>query len=241
MTGDVKGAGVETDAALCAEKGKAGYHERVKAENLERIMCAARDLFLEQGYDRTSLAQIAKKAGVSTGTLFKRYPSKSALFQAVAAQQWQLDVQYEEPPGPGDPQDGLTRIGRDYACLIGRPGTAALCRLVITELPRLPELADSVGTGFAIDRGPFFERLRTYLDAEAEAGTLQFHSADGQDLTAAEVAQQFLGMIGGQLLWPQLVQPDFIPPGPMDTTVVDEAVTLMVTRYGQHQQEQEQV
>ena len=37
MIGDVKGAGVETDAGLCAAKGQAGYHERVKAENLERI------------------------------------------------------------------------------------------------------------------------------------------------------------------------------------------------------------
>ncbi|MEY9995456.1 TetR/AcrR family transcriptional regulator of autoinduction and epiphytic fitness [Streptomyces sp. V4I8] len=232
----MKGARVETgaeaDAASCGGKGQAGYHERVKAENLARIICAARDLFLEQGYDRTSLAQIARKAGVSTGTLFKRYPSKIALFKAVAAQQWQLDVQYAEPPMPGDPQDGLTRIGRDYACLLGRPGTAALCRLVITELPRLPELADSVGTGFAIDRGPFFDRLRTYLDAEVEAGTLHFHSADGRNLTSAEVAQQFLGMIGGQLLWPQLVQHDFIPPGPADSTVVNEAVTLMVSRYG---------
>jgi len=221
----------EADAAACGEKGQAGYHERVKAENLARIIRAARDLFLEHGYDRTSLAQIAREARVSTGTLFKRYPSKSALFKAVAAEQWQLDVQYAEPPDPGDPQDGLTRIGRDYACLLGRPGTAALCRLVITELPRLPELADSVGTGFAIDRGPFFDRLRGYLDAEVEAGTLRFRSADGRSPTAAEVARQFLGMIGGQLLWPQLVQEDFIPPGPTETTVVDEAVALMISRY----------
>jgi AcrR family transcriptional regulator len=224
--------GAQADTASCGGKGQAGYHERVKAENLARIICAARDLFLEQGYDRSSLAQIARRAGVSTGTLFKRYPSKIDLFKAVAAQQWQLDVQYAEPPVPGDPQDGLTRIGRDYACLVGRPGTAALCRLVITELPRLPELAESVGTGFATDRGPFFERLRTYLEAEVEAGTLDFHTADGRDLTPTEVAQQFLAMIGGQLLWPQLVQNDFIPPGPTETTVVDEAVTLMVTRYG---------
>ncbi|WP_328980372.1 TetR/AcrR family transcriptional regulator C-terminal domain-containing protein [Streptomyces canus] len=71
-------------------------------------------------------------------------------------------------------------IGRDYACLVSRPGTAALCCLIITELPQMPELADIVGNGFAIDRGPFFDRLRDYLDAEAQAGTLDFRSADGQ-------------------------------------------------------------
>jgi hypothetical protein len=45
------------------------------------------------------------------------------------------------------------------------------------------------------------------------------------------VAEQFLGMICGQLLWPQLVRVDFVPPDPVDSTVVDEAVALMLTRY----------
>ena len=140
-------------------------------------------------------------------------------------------VQYAEPPPPGDPRYGLDHIGRDYVCLVSRPGTAALCRLIITELPQMPELADIVGTGFAIDRGPFFDRLRDYLDAEVQVGTLDFRSADGQTQRASAVAEQFLGMICGQLLWPQLVRTDFVPPDPTDTTTVDEAVALMLTRY----------
>lgn len=208
-----------------------GYHAKIKAEGRARIIRAARDLFLAQGYDRTSLAQIAKEAGVSTGTLFKRYPSKAALLAAVTAEQWQLEVQYAEAPPPGDPRFGLTHIGRDYACLVARPGTAALCRLVITEVPRMPELAEVVGTGFAIDRGPFFDRLRDYLEAEARAGTLVFCSVDGQTQPASAVAEQFLGTICGQLLWPQLVCVGFVPPDPVDTAVVDEAVALLLTRY----------
>jgi AcrR family transcriptional regulator len=226
---------METAGADRAETGggtsDAGYHAKIRAENRARIVRGARDLFLAQGYDRTSLAQIAKEASVSTGTLFKRYPSKAALMAAVTAEQWQLDVQYAEAPPPGDPRYGLTHIGRDYACLVARPGTAALCRLVIAELPRMPELADVVGTGFAIDRGPFFDRLRDYLEAEAQAGTLVFRSADGRTQPTSAVAEQFLGMICGQLLWPQLVRVDFVPPDPVDTTVVDEAVALMLTRY----------
>jgi AcrR family transcriptional regulator len=211
---------------------RAGFHAQIKEENRARIIRAARDLFLARGYDKTSLAQIAKEARVSTGTLFKRYPSKAALFAAVTSEQWQLDVEYAEPPPPGDPRYGLDHIGRDYACLVARPGTAALCRLIITELPQMPELADIVGTGFAIDRGPFFDRLRDYLDAEAQAGTLDFRSADGQPQSAAEVAEQFLGMICSQFLWPQLVRTDFVPPNPADAAIVDEAVALMLSRYG---------
>ncbi|WP_254076099.1 TetR/AcrR family transcriptional regulator C-terminal domain-containing protein [Streptomyces sp. P3] len=139
--------------------------------------------------------------------------------------------EYAAPPPPGDPRFGLDHIGRDYACLVARPGTAALCRLIITELPQMPELADIVGTGFAIDRGPFFDRLRDYLDAEAHAGTLDFRSADGQPQSASVVAEQFLGMICSQLLWPQLVRTDFVPPSPTDPAIVDEAVALMLKRY----------
>ncbi|MFJ8712228.1 TetR/AcrR family transcriptional regulator [Streptomyces violaceus] len=208
-----------------------GYHAQIKEENRARIIRAARDLFLARGYDKTSLAQIAKEARVSTGTLFKRYPTKAALFAAVTSEQWQLDVEYAEPPPPGDPRYGLDHIGRDYACLVARPGTAALCRLIITELPQMPELADIVGTGFAIDRGPFFDRLRGYLDSEAQAGTLDFRSADGQPQSASEVAEQFLGMICSQFLWPQLVRTDFVPPNPADAAIVDEAVALMISRY----------
>ncbi|MFF7933076.1 hypothetical protein [Streptomyces sp. NPDC007940] len=70
-------------------------------------------------------------------------------------------MQYVEPPPPGDPRNGL----------VSRPGTAALCRLISTELPQTPELADIVGTGSAVDRGPFFDRLCDYLEAEVQAGT----------------------------------------------------------------------
>ncbi|MFI0085998.1 TetR/AcrR family transcriptional regulator [Streptomyces bobili] len=222
---------VEDRAATGGDTCQAGYHAQIKEENRARIIRAARDLFLARGYDKTSLAQIAKQARVSTGTLFKRYPTKAALFAAVTSEQWQLDVEYAAPPPPGDPRYGLDHIGRDYACLVARPGTAALCRLIITELPQMPELADIVGTGFAIDRGPFFDRLRDYLETEAQAGTLDFRSADGQAQSASAVAEQFLGMICAQLLWPQLVRTDFVPPDPTDPAIVDEAVALMLTRY----------
>ncbi|WP_217240710.1 TetR/AcrR family transcriptional regulator [Streptomyces sp. AC555_RSS877] len=222
---------VEDRAETLGDTCQAGYHAQIKEENRARIIRAARDLFLARGYDKTSLAQIAKQARVSTGTLFKRYPSKAALFAAVTSEQWQLDVEYAAPPPPGDPRFGLDHIGRDYACLVARPGTAALCRLIITELPQMPELADIVGTGFAIDRGPFFDRLRDYLETEAQAGTLDFRSADGQPQSASAVAEQFLGMICAQLLWPQLVRTDFVPPSPTDPAIVDEAVALMLKRY----------
>jgi AcrR family transcriptional regulator len=50
--------------------------------NLARIMEAARDVFAESGYDG-SMDQIAVKADVGIGTLYRRFPNKEDLFNAV--------------------------------------------------------------------------------------------------------------------------------------------------------------
>jgi AcrR family transcriptional regulator len=50
--------------------------------NLERILVAARDVFAEQGYD-ASMEVIATRADVGVGTLYRRFPTKADLFNAV--------------------------------------------------------------------------------------------------------------------------------------------------------------
>lgn len=47
-----------------------GRRERNKRDKLNRITLAARALFHEQGFDRTTTAHIAERAGVAEGTLF---------------------------------------------------------------------------------------------------------------------------------------------------------------------------
>ncbi|HEX7303602.1 helix-turn-helix domain-containing protein [Lentzea sp.] len=52
------------------------------ARNREKVLDAARALFAEQGYD-VPLDEIATKAGVGPGTVYRHFPTKQALFQAV--------------------------------------------------------------------------------------------------------------------------------------------------------------
>lgn len=47
------------------------------------ILAAASSIFLEQGYERTSMSEVAKRAGGSKATLYNYYPSKESLFEAV--------------------------------------------------------------------------------------------------------------------------------------------------------------
>jgi AcrR family transcriptional regulator len=52
--------------------------------NRQRILDAARDAFAEAGR-AVPLDEIAARAGVGPGTVYRHFPSKEALFQAVAA------------------------------------------------------------------------------------------------------------------------------------------------------------
>jgi AcrR family transcriptional regulator len=48
----------------------------------ERLVMAAVDLFTEQGYDATTVAQIAERAGVTKSTFFRYFPDKRELLAA---------------------------------------------------------------------------------------------------------------------------------------------------------------
>ncbi len=49
----------------------------------ERLFQAAMALFDQKGYDNTTVAEIARKAGVSKGTFFTHFPAKDAVFSAI--------------------------------------------------------------------------------------------------------------------------------------------------------------
>ena len=54
--------------------------------NRERLIEAAREVFREQGYD-ASLDEVAKRAGVGAGTLYRHFPSRDVLMDAIL-QSW---------------------------------------------------------------------------------------------------------------------------------------------------------
>jgi AcrR family transcriptional regulator len=55
---------------------------RDAAENRDRLLAAASDIFDNQGLD-ASVAEIARAAGVGMGTLYRRFPTKDALIDAL--------------------------------------------------------------------------------------------------------------------------------------------------------------
>jgi TetR/AcrR family transcriptional regulator of autoinduction and epiphytic fitness len=198
------------------------YHRRVAEQKRAAILTAATRLFLDAGYDGTSLAKIAEAAGVSKATLFKQFPTKATLFDAIVTESWKIEDQDEPNPPAGDLRAGLTAIGHRYVALLTRPGMAALFRIVIAELPRFPELGEAQ---FNRGKMPYFDTVRRYLDAANAAGTARL---DDTDLAAT----QFLGMISNFVFWPRMLLADWAPDETSMAHVVDEAVLTMQARYG---------
>jgi len=64
--------------------------ERQKSARREAILAAARKVFAQKGFDGTTIADIAREAGVASGTVYLYYASKLELFAALNAKLFQL-------------------------------------------------------------------------------------------------------------------------------------------------------
>jgi TetR/AcrR family transcriptional repressor of mexJK operon len=111
-----------------------------------RILEAATELFLTEGYGSTSIEAVAGLAGVSKRTFYHRFDDKAALFAAVVHR-----IIEQLRPAPGVPLihgATLDDVLRRLAGLILRaalsPQALALHRLVTAESARFPELARAV-------------------------------------------------------------------------------------------------
>ena len=198
------------------------YHQQVAREKRALILEAATALFSDLGYDKTSLARVAERAGVSTATVFKQFPTKADLFEAIVLQFWAAGPAADlSPTSLGDPEAGLTTLGAHYAHVLRTPGMAGLHRMVIAEAPRFPELGR---IQFDLGKEPLFELVRDYIVSETRAGALRVPD----DVRATT---EFLGMISNFVLWPQLLLPEWSPSDVAVQQTVDSAVQTFLARY----------
>lgn len=84
-----------TDPTVPATNDVPRRERRDAAEHRRRVLQAARELFLSKGVDATSMYEIAKRAGVGQGTLYRRYAHKGDLCMALLdenGQQFRSDI-----------------------------------------------------------------------------------------------------------------------------------------------------
>ena len=97
----------------------------------QRLIRAALELFSSRGYHDTTTAQIAKKAGVAEGTIYRHFPSKQQLLNELyrAALRWALKA--VEDSGGGPPRARLALIAQ--ALVEGAVRDPAVVKLGLLE------------------------------------------------------------------------------------------------------------
>ncbi|MBB6546134.1 TetR/AcrR family transcriptional regulator [Nonomuraea rubra] len=99
--------------------------------NRERVLRTAQQLFAAQGLG-VSLDEIARRAGVGPGTVHRHFPTKEALYLAVATDQlWQLVAKAEELTATDDPAALFTLLSAMMAG--GAENVAVKSALVAAE------------------------------------------------------------------------------------------------------------
>ena len=134
------------------------------ARNREKLLAAAVGLFAERGTEG-SLEEVAKRAGVGIGTLYRHFPTRDALVEAayrneVAQLRAAADELLAELP-PDEALEAFMRRFVDY-------GTAKR-----GMRDALQSIAGGSATLFSDTRGQVTEAVAVLLRAGAEAGTLR--------------------------------------------------------------------
>lgn len=189
------------------------------------ILRTAKRVFLERGYEQTSMDEIALRSGVARRTLYNQFASKKALFDATMARAWErmtLDALTGSTVGARPPEVVLREIGRAIAAFWAPPEAVALLRLVIWESARFPELGESF---LHNGRAPARRAVTRYV--ERLSGHPDF-AIDDPELAATA----FLDVILGEVVLERLV---VTSAPPLDegrcARVVDEAVALFLARH----------
>jgi AcrR family transcriptional regulator len=101
--------------------------------NRDRVLAAAREVFGEQGRD-AQVDDVARCATVGVGTVYRHFPTKEALLEALAVDAFEriLAVARENLAGIADPWEALTRTLWQGAEMLA--GDRALSQ-VLSEIP----------------------------------------------------------------------------------------------------------
>lgn len=189
----------------------------------KQIIEGAREVFMARGFDAASMADIAKAAGVSKGTLYVYFKDKDELFTAIVKGVCSMQAEgvFDFDPSDHDVETVLLHHGKAFANKICDPARLSPLRAVIAIADRMPDLGKKLyETGPAVG----IARLTAYLRAQVDAGVLAIDDCE-------VAASQFIEMCHATMFKPVLF--NFGPPPTEDRVdhVVGSAVRTFLAAY----------
>lgn len=114
---------------------------RLPEERPNQILHAALEVFGEFGLARARLEDIAKRAGVSKGTIYLYFPNKEELFrEMVRSTVVEAIAEGEKLPDSPSARDQLVAYMRGYWLFVRSPAYAVIYRVAVSELHNFPDL-----------------------------------------------------------------------------------------------------
>ena len=107
-------------------------------------MMAALDVFGDRGFAATKLEDVARRAGVTKGTIYLYFKSKEALFKAIVRETIVPVLAKGEMLAQsftGSARDLFEKLIREYWRLVGETALAGIPKLMMAEANNFPELA----------------------------------------------------------------------------------------------------
>ena len=150
----------------------------------ERILSAATELFLDNGYGDTSIDAIVERSGGSKATLYSYFPAKDELFRAVI----DANVSIRDVPeleSEGDVRSELVAFAVRRMSVVFSKQHRSLVRLIVGERERFPDIARMY-----YERGPLRSRsfLTEYMTLLKDRAVLAIEDP-------AESAEVLIGML----------------------------------------------
>ena len=146
--------------------------------NYEKVLEAAREAFAEGG-ESTSLEEIARRAGVGIGTLYRHFPSRQALLEALYLDEVEEMCRSAAELDDADPWEALNGWFERFIAYIGTKRALAA---------ELLNYLDQDAPLFQVSRTSLFEAGEPLLTRAQEAGAVR------PDVNIAEVIQMVVGI-----------------------------------------------
>lgn len=165
--------------------------ERKRNRTRQALIDAGVELFERNGYDGTTVADIAEAADIGTRTFFGYFASKDELLFPDSARRVDVAITAIANRGPDDrPADVLLRALSDVAAPVGQPDDMLdrLARLRLRLIRTVPAV-----------RG---RALQVQVDAQRAIAThlARAYADELDDVTAAALVGAFVGAINGALM-----------------------------------------
>ncbi|WP_019200815.1 TetR/AcrR family transcriptional regulator [Tsukamurella sp. 1534] len=163
------------------------------------ILDAAAPVFAESGFERARAADIAARAGVSSGTVFYYFTDKATLFRALFAADIERNEELRDRAlAEPDPVSGIRLLVDALAGTSTDPAAVGLVAELIRRVPADPALAETVAAADGIAREALAELI----------GRAQAQGAVDPSLDPAQATAFLIALTDGAHLADRDVRPD---------------------------------